>query len=297
MRLRIVIASAALVGMVACKKIKLDVLAFPSVEVNSYEFENYSEPELAVPKKFLDSIEYTQISFVSVDQETGESYLLYGVYYGDTSRIDQDTIIYYCHGQSRNMDYYWSRGALLANAGGKHHYGVFMIDYRGYGMSEGSSTEKGLIEDADAGLDWLIGRGLTEDRCIYYGYSLGAIPMIERAANRQEFQPRVLICESPLASVEYLTQSSTVINSDADFVTELEFNNAEMIRGVNIPYLWIHGIDDDYIKLENGEIIYSNYSGPAKMGVRVESAKHADIPEVYGFDAYLKLLTNFIHLH
>ncbi len=292
---RLVIFSLILISSLSCKKVVLDGLAFPSKTLEEYEFEQYPDGEIVLSDDYnLDPVERYLIPLTSVDQETGETYTIYGVYIGDTSKIKTDTVIYYGHGQSAHMDNYWTRCALLANLGGQYNYGVFMIDYRGYGMSEGKSSETGLTEDVDAGLDWLIQMGLNEDHAIFYGYSLGAIPMIERTAYRTDFKPSKLICESPLASVENLAQSSVLLNVDGDFVTELNFTNAENMKDVKVPYLWFHGVDDDYIELNNGELIYANHSGSYKEAQRIEKANHSDIPLVMGLQNYLNTVLTFI---
>jgi len=286
---------AVSVLFLACKKVKLDGLAFPAVKLDSYEFGDYEGYELKIPDS-MDNANITEflVSMESVDAETGETYTIYGFYMGDTATISSDTVIYYCHGQSLHNDVYWTRMNLLAHLGGLHNYGVFMIDYRGYGMSEGSSTERGLIEDADAGIDWLLDKGLSGDRCVYYGFSLGCIPLINRAGNRTDFVPSRLICEAPLASVENLAQSSTLLNVDKDFVTELNFENAEEIKKVDVPYLWLHGVLDDYIEIENGELIFENYNGIYKEAQRIASANHGDIPLMMGYQNYLSTMLSFI---
>lgn len=282
-------------SLVSCKKVVLDSLAFPSSKLESYEFENYSEGEIELPSNLqLNPVERYLIPLTSTDAATGEAYTIYGVYIGDTSKIATDTVIYYGHGQSKHMDNYWSRSALLANIGGQYNYGVFMIDYRGYGMSEGTSSEKGLSEDINAGLDWLISKGLSEERAVFYGYSLGAIPMIERTAFRNDFTPAKLICESPLASVENLAQSSVLLNVDGDFVTELNFLNAENMKYVQVPYMWIHGVEDDYVEINNGELIYANHTSGYKEAHRVEKAKHSDVPTIMGYEDYLAKVLTFI---
>lgn len=285
----------AVIGLVsACKKQTLDTLAFPGQTLDSYSYENYEDPEIDIPDSMLQNVERSLVTLTSIDAETGEEFKIYGLYFGDTNTIDQDTVIYYCHGQARHMDFYYTRATLLSHLVGQHHYGVFMIDYRGYGLSEGKSTETGLIEDVDAGIEWLRDHGLSQDRCMYYGFSLGAIPIIERAGNKTNFKPSKVICESPLASVQYLTQSSTVINSDASFITELQFNNAENIKKVDAPFMWLHGVDDDYVSIDNGEIIYGNYQGPYKEAIRVENANHSDIPVIMGLENYLNAVELFI---
>ncbi|MFT4602288.1 MAG: pimeloyl-ACP methyl ester carboxylesterase [Arenicella sp.] len=294
MRLIFIISVLGL-GFTSCKKATLDSLAFPSVSLDSYEHIDYDDHELEIPDNYLNApIQQTLIPLTSVDEITGETYTIYGLYMGDTANIATDTVIYFCHGQARHNDYYWTREALIAQLGGLHNFGVFMIDYRGYGMSEGSATEQGLYEDADAGIDWLISKGLTGERTVYYGFSLGAIPLIHRAANRLDFQPISLICEAPLASTENLAQSSVLLNIDADFVTELELNNAEQIKNVNVPFMWLHGQEDDYVEINNGELIYANYQGPYKEAHRVENGGHANLPVIMGYDSFMSTFLTFI---
>lgn len=280
--------------LIACKKVNLDSLAFPSEQLESYSFEN-AVGEISIHDSLLaTSDHYTLLSFNSLDSETGETFNIYGVFIGDTSTITTDTLIVYFHGQSKHMDHYFSRASLLANLGGKYNYNVLMMDYRGYGMSEGVSSEHGLMDDANAVIDWLKLKGADELKTIFYGYSLGAIPSIDRTAYRNDFQPLKLIIESPLASVQNLVETSTIIQVDPDFVTTLDFENAENIKDVQQPLLWMHGTEDTYIAIENGEIIYNNHGGTVKQAERVEGSDHAEIPIVMGISGYLNLVLSFI---
>jgi pimeloyl-ACP methyl ester carboxylesterase len=284
-----------IIAFLGCKKAKLDALAFPSAQLDAYEFEEYDAGDAAVPAEYaVDTSNRTLVSMTSTDQNTGDTYTIYGVYIGDMSTISEDTVIMYCHGQSLHMDAYWPRATLLASLVNQHHYGVFMMDYRGYGMSEGTASEQGLYEDVDASIDWLIDQGAQPEKTFYYGFSLGCIPVIDRAAFRTDFIPNKIIIESPLASVAHLAQSSLILNINPSYVSTLEFDNAEKMKSVNIPLLWYHGEEDDYIAIENGEIIYNNHSGTFKESKRVPVAGHGNIPATIGYADYIKQLEDFI---
>lgn len=280
--------------LTACKKINLDGLAFPSEKLDSYAFEN-AEGEVIIHDSLLaTSDNYSLMTFNSIDANTGQSYRIYGVFIGDTTTITTDTLLVYFHGQSKHMDHYFSRASLLANVGGKYNYNVLMMDYRGYGMSEGLSSEQGLFEDANAVIDWIQEQGVNPQKTVFYGYSLGAIPAIDRMAYRSDFQPAKLIIEAPLASVEYLVHSSTIIQVNPDFVTNLDFENAEKIKDVDEPLLWMHGVEDTYVAIENGEIIYNNHGGSVKEAQRVSECDHSEVPIIMGVDLYLDRILNFI---
>ncbi len=280
---------------ISCSKVKLDAIAFPSTRLDSYEFEEYDAKWSSVPEEYdISPDNHTLITMTSMDVSTGETYTIYGVYIGDLSTISTDTVIMYCHGQALHLDAYWPRASLLANVQGNHNYGVFMMDYRGYGRSEGSSSEQGLYEDVDASIDWLKSKGADPSKTIYYGFSLGAIPVIDRAAYRTDFKPSKVIIEAPLASVENLANSSLILNVDPKYISSLEFNNAEKIKDVTAPLLWIHGVKDDYVEIENGELIYANYKGNRKEAVRVENGNHGDVPKSMGYELYVNTVEGFI---
>ena len=51
---------------------------------------------------------------------------------------------------------------------------VALLEYRGYGRSEGTPSEEGLCMDAQAALDYLVGRPDVDQRkIIVFGRSLG----------------------------------------------------------------------------------------------------------------------------
>lgn len=293
---RIVLFALVAMALTSCKKLTLDAFAFPSEALDAYEFENYTgDHEVDLPAAaYADAANYTEVMIGSYDSVLLEKNWIYGVYIGDVSTIWQDTVILYFHGQAKHMDFYFDRASLLANLAEKYHYGVFMIDYRGYGMSTGKSTEQGLIEDANAAIKWLQSHGGKGSQTVCYGYSLGAIPAIDRAAYHANFKFSKLIIESPLASVENLVQNSTLINVAPGFMTTLEFPNAEKIKDVDMPLLWFHGVEDDYISIDNGELIYKNYGGTQKTAVRVDGANHTEIPDTMGLQEYLAEILNFI---
>jgi hypothetical protein len=49
-----------------------------------------------------------------------------------------------------------------------------MLEYRGYGLSQGSPSEEGLYMDAQAGIDYLYSRtDINTNEIIVFGRSLG----------------------------------------------------------------------------------------------------------------------------
>ena len=220
---------------------------------------------------------------------------IYAAYLGDTSRLAIDTVILYCHGYSHHMDFYYPRTQLLANVGGKNHYGVLMLDYRGFGVSEGTPTEHGIYADVTAAEQWLKDRGVSNDRFILYGFSLGCAPAIHLTAHPALLTPTKLLIESPFASPETLTQDATLLDMPGSFVTNLKMDNAEEIKSVMQPLFWVHGVDDRFINIKtNGEVVYKNYHGSYSEAHRIPGADHSTIPQSWGFRNYADSILHFI---
>ena len=183
----------------------------------------------------------------------------------------------------------------LAHAGGAFRYGVLMIDYRDFGMSTGSPSEEGLYADVAGGLSWLHEHGLTEDRLVMYGYSLGSAPATKLTAEPRGMRAKKLILEAPFANAEVMVQDATGLALPGSYFTSLEINNAEEIRSVHAPFCWIHGIDDDFLNIDtHGEVVYANHPGPMKEAHRIPGGGHNDVPKAMGYATYATMLADFI---
>ncbi len=276
--------------------LKMDDLPFLGEKIEEYKFEDYEgESEITLPSsyKIADSnIHLIKLNSKLPDEATGET--IYAVYIGNINTISKDTVIVYCHGQSKHMDAYWERAKLLANTGSKNRYGVLMMDYRGYGLSTGKSTEASLYQDVRVCLDWLDTKGVASQEVVMYGFSLGSIPAVDLSAFYGTATPNKLILESPLASAENLTEESLLIDVSPTFFTSLEFDNVEKIKSVTQPFMWIHGIDDDYLSVSNGDAIYQRHGGTYKESHLISGANHSDVPSVMGFVNYSEKVLKFI---
>jgi alpha/beta superfamily hydrolase len=193
------------------------------------------------------------------------------------------------------MDFYWNRAKLMAHVGGTHRYGVLMMDYRGYGMSTGTTTETGLTTDVNTCMQWLKERGLTGDRTVLYGYSLGSAPATTLAADPQALRASKLILEAPFASAEVMVQDAALAALPASYFTDIRVDNAEKIKYVDQPFCWIHGINDDFLNINtHGEVVYNHYQGAYKEAHRIPEAVHNNVPAVMGYEEYLGAVGEFV---
>lgn len=265
--------------------------------IKEYKLDNYTgEQDFILDQTY--NIPQNFVTLISLDSQSpteSKSTNIKALYIGDDTKISTDTVILYCHGNKWHIDFYWQRAKLLAHVNGKNKYGVLMMDYRGYGLSEGKPTEDGMYADVDACMKWLKEKGLSDKRLIIYGFSLGSAAACELTANPRGLVPSKLILEAPFGSAAVMVQDASQLNMPADYFTDLKIDNAEEIKKVNQPFLWLHGLNDNFLNYKtHGEVVYKNYKGVYKTNFLVKGADHGEVPAKMGFQQYLEVLGAFI---
>jgi len=276
---------------------RLDDNLFNPTKTNGYKLDDYSgEQDFVLDASYkIDSSKiYQFLLYSKLPSESFETYIA-AIYLGNLGRISTDTVILYCHGNKGNMDFYWQRAKLLANIGGKNRYGVLMFDYRGFGGSQGKSTEATMYADVDAALKWLQSYGLKGSRLVVYGFSLGSAPATEICYKARTISPSSLILEAPFASSYALVENSSKLNMPASYYTNHQINNAKKIKSVIQPLMWVHGKEDDFLSMKTqGKLVYDNYRGKYSESHIIDGANHSNVPNTWGFDNYKNAIYSFI---
>ena len=139
---------------------------------------------------------------------------------------------------------------------------VFIIDYRGYGQSEGKPTEQGLYRDGEAAWQYLTGeRGLAPEDIIVFGRSLGG-SVAAWLASRE--QPAALIVESSFTSVPDIGQEAYPW-LPVRWLTRFKHATRDEIGKANSPVLVVHSRDDEIIPFHHGEAIYAAANEPKRF--------------------------------
>lgn len=295
--------SALLLGVFSCKKNLNDNLFNPS-KITEYKLDDYGgtvDFKLNDDYQIPDSSIHVFPMWSKTENET-DSTKIWAIYLGDFKKVGtreliaNDTVLIYFHGNKDHMDFYWQRAKLLAHTGGKLNYGVLMIDYRGYGLSEGKSTEETMYADADAAISWIKRKGVLAQRYGVYGFSLGcAAATYVTYFTPPSYKPFCLALEAPFASVATLVNDGAALNIDPLFFTTYKCDNNERIKKIQQPFYWMHGTDDKFIPIEtNGEVLFKNYTGTISEATRAEGAGHSDVPQTIGFVKYNQSFYSFI---
>ncbi len=179
------------------------------------------------------------------------------------------------------------RGHRLDWARGFHElgFGVFLLDYRGYGGSDGSPTEQGLDLDAQAALGWLRRK---PGRVIYLGESLGSGPAIELALRQP---PAAMILHAPLTSAVEVGQAAYPY-LPVSLLLKDRYENDRKISQITSPVLIIHGERDSVIPFHLGRKLFDMASVP-KDWLAVPQADHNNLAEIGG-KLYWKTIQSFL---
>lgn len=139
---------------------------------------------------------------------------------------------------------------------------VLMIDYQGYGRSEGTPSIEGISEDGVAALEWLhLKRKVPLARITLWGRSLGAAAALA-AAQRYPDVGGVIV-ESAFVSLRRISMDLFPL-IPVGLVTDA-FDNGSAVERIPTPKLFIHGVDDELIPFAHGEELYKRAAGPRQM--------------------------------
>ena len=171
--------------------------------------------------------------------------------------------------------------------------GVFIIDYRGYGLSEGKPSESGLYMDADAAFDWLVSeRGLdAESEIVIFGRSLGAAVAVETAVRRKA---RGVMLESGFSSIADMggTGRASALSRLTLPLFEARYDSASKIGGLLSPVMILHGDSDQTVPFEMSRRLYAAAPDP-KTFYPIPGAGHNDTVHAGG-EAYIEALRRFV---
>ncbi|ODA67527.1 2-hydroxy-6-oxononadienedioate/2-hydroxy-6-oxononatrienedioate hydrolase [Methyloligella halotolerans] len=197
------------------------------------------------------------------------------------AREDMPTLLYFTGnggsvaGRAKKID-------EIARAG----YGVFMLNYRGFGGSEGRPTEADNIADAERAYDLLMERGLKPKDVVIYGESLGTSVATQLSLKRPA---KALVLEAPFTSavsVGRLTWWFLPLR----LVMVDKYKTISVIDRISMPLLIVHGKQDSVIPLRMAEELFAKAPDPKQMVV-FPQADHNDLYEHGAFvtvDEYLQ---------
>jgi len=193
------------------------------------------------------------------------------------------TLLFF-HGNAGNISHRLDSIAIFHDL----ELNVFIIDYRGYGQSEGKITEKGTYRDAEAAWNYLTQtQGLSAKPIIIFGRSLGASIASWLA---QKHTPAALIIESGFTSVPSMGQRFYPF-LPVRWLTHFQYDTQKYVKNASCPVMVAHSKNDEIIPYDEGREIFAAAAEPKQF--LEMSGGHNDGFIVSG-TAYIKGLESFI---
>jgi hypothetical protein len=189
-------------------------------------------------------------------------------------------LVLFLHGNAGNISH------RVENLGLLHELGlsVLILDYRGYGQSQGSISEQGLYADCLAAYHQAAELSAQSGRrLVIFGRSLGGVGAVFLASS----QPcHGLILESTFTNLGDMAKVHFPIPGMGGWLAK-RFDSQGRIPLVRAPILFFHGDRDDIVPQPLGRALYEAAT-TSKQWVTLRGAGHNDtifvnLPEYMGY--------------
>ena len=193
-----------------------------------------------------------------------------------------EKVLLYLHGVGGNVSYNLSTVQTFYDQG----YSILIIDYRGYGRSEGQfPKESEIYRDSQVAWDYLTQeRQIKPENIFIYGHSLGGAVAIDLGVG----QPKAagVIAENTFTSMMDMVDHSGFIYQlfPSKLLLHQRFDSLAKLSSLKVPLLLIHGTSDRTVPYTMSETLFQAAKVPKKL-LLVESAGHVNVsaiaPEKY----------------
>ena len=177
--------------------------------------------------------------------------------------------VIFAHGNAEVIDGY----IHLVTAWRAMGVSVLLVEFRGYGRSDGVPSQQAITEDAVQFYDRLVARPEVDPQRVFFqGRSLGGGVVCDLAIQRP---PAALILMSTFTSIARMARSYFI----PGFLVSHPFDNLELVSDYKGPILIIHGKHDGMIPVSHAR----EMAEEAPNATLIEySSDHNDCPPDWG---------------
>jgi len=201
------------------------------------------------------------------------------------------TIIMY-HGNAGNIGHRLTNAFLLYTYTGSN---VFLLEYRGYGKSEGSPSEKGFELDGVASIEYLLSRpDIDHGKLVLYGRSLGGAVAFNVASLDQytDFLFAVIVENTFTSIPEIAKYLFKYLRGLPEWCYKNKFPSVDRVRSITTPTLFLSGLADQLVP-PNHMVKLNNAS--ASYMKRMETFDSGTHNETWQCDGYIEAINRFLN--
>ncbi len=188
------------------------------------------------PQKLDKEYKYSfKQEFEEINVETEDQKILNGLLFKSK---DSKGLIFYLHGNAGSLSS-WGR---VAKTYTDLNYDVFIIDYRGFGKSEGHiSSQDQIFRDMQIAYNQML-KNYDEEKIIVLGYSIGTGIAAKLASTNN---PKLLILQAPYYSLTDMMKHKYPIIPT--FILKYKLQTNKFIKDCKMPIVIFHGNKDEVI--------------------------------------------------
>lgn len=162
--------------------------------------------------------------------------------------------VMYFHGNGSNLPGYLALCTVLYELGAN----VLMLEYRGYGESDGRPSEPGLYQDAKTAYDALLARGVSPEQIVLYGFSLGTGVATYLAS---QVEVAGVMLEAPFTSLPAAARAAYGPLTPT-FLMRNRFDSLARVGDIDAPLMVMHAPGDRVIPFAQGKQLYDAANEP-----------------------------------
>lgn len=199
--------------------------------------------------------------------------------------------VYFLHGNAENISTHIASVYWMVEAG----FQVFLLDYRGYGLSEGVADIPEVFEDIRAGAEWVLSQQPARP-LVVLGQSLGASLSISALQQYPDIVNGVdgLISEAAFSQYGRIGREIAASNwitwafqYPVDWLLQSDYDPIDAIAELRIPIMLIHSVDDEIIGVDHARKLHLAAGNKASLletrgphiQAMADSAVRADVLE------------------
>ncbi len=166
-------------------------------------------------------------------------------------------ILIFLHGNAGNISGRLEKIKLFHRMG----LSVLIVDYRGYGKSEGKPSEAGMYKDAEAVYEYVIQhKDVSHENIIVYGASLGGAVAVDLASKHKVSH---LIVDSSFTNA--VDMAKRIFPFAPSFLIKTKLDSLNKIKKVDASKLFIHSREDEIVPFILGQKLYEAAPSPKEF--------------------------------
>lgn len=153
--------------------------------------------------------------------------------------------VVFAHGNGELIEDWQAEMETLSRAG----VNALLVEFPGYGHSEGKPTRESIRETFHEAFDWLVEESeVPEDRIVAYGRSVGGGAASDLSLDRPV---RALALQSTFTSTAAMAREALL----PGFLVLDRFDNQRAVAAFDGPVLLMHGVEDEVISYDHAEAL------------------------------------------